>query len=82
MKNIKNPRVTCEQLHQKIRALLEELKSIPSNGQPKATCIIHTWGRRGHGGHRGHGVTGVTGHGVMGVTGCRVVGILHVRCSC
>ena len=88
MKNIKNPRVTCEQLHQKIRALLEELKSIPSDGQPKATCIIHTWGRRGHGGHRGHGVTGVGGvrgrgghgswgHGVMGVTGCRVVGILR-----
>ena len=51
MKNIKSPRVACEQLHQKIRALLEELKSIPSDGQPKA--IIHTRGHKGHGGHRG-----------------------------
>ena len=79
MKNIKNPRVTCEQLHQKIRALLEELKSIPSDGQPKATCIIHTWGRRGHGGHKGHG--GHRGHGSWGHGGHGVQGCWHPTCT-
>ena len=63
MKNIKSPSVVCEQLHQKIRALLEELTSIPSDDQPKA--IIHHRGRRGDGGHGGRG-----GHG--GHRGCRV----------